>query len=134
MAELHNNSTENCKYAKDSQPNAAALWIALATGLTWFAVKTPTKGAAEQNFIADILIVVVSVVIAIDSPMNLSSVRSIIVLREASLLSDASDKLLPVRFRLAVHHLSVVVDLCQGQIAEKEREESHPGLQCDRIL
>ena len=68
------------------------------------------------------------------SPMHLSSVRSIIILRETSLLCDASDKLSPVRFRLAVHHLSVVIDLCQGQIAEKEREESHPGLQCDCIL
>ena len=60
--------------------------------------------------------------------MHLSSVRSIIVLRETSLLCDASDKLLLVRFRLAVHHLSVVVDLCQGQIAKKEREEGHPRL------
>ena len=128
VAQLHDDSTYDCKYAEDRKADAAAFGIDLATGLARLAVKTPTKGATEQNFIADILIIVVSFVIAIDSPMHLSSVRSIIILRETSLLCDASDKLLLVSFRLAVHHLSVVIDLCQGQIAEKEREEGHPRL------
>ena len=128
VAQLHDDSTYDCKYAEDRKADAAAFGIDLATGLARLAVKTPTKGATEQNFIADVLIIVVSVVITVDSSMHLSSVMGVIVLREASLLSDASDKLLLVSFRLAVHHLSVVIDLCQGQIAEKEREEGHPRL------
>ena len=138
MTQLHHSATEHRKQTKDRKRDPASLPPCFTTLLSAFAVEAFPEGAAEQNFIANVRVVISAAIVTITTPNTVNVLQGIdLVINlqpQASTFGHSPCQFSSVGSRPAQHQLRVIVNLCEGQIPEQNCEESHPRLQCGRTL